>query len=79
MKYLLAIVLPPLGLLAAGKPFQAILALLLMITLIGWPIAAIWAVLVVNSANADARNKALIAAQAQHATQQEAAPPERGG
>lgn len=55
MKYLLAILVPPLALFAAGRPFQALLCLVLMVTLIGWPIAAIWAVLVVNDANADAR------------------------
>jgi hypothetical protein len=59
VQYLLAIFLPPLGLLAAGKPGQAVLSLILMITLIGWPIASIWAVLVVHGAQADARNKRL--------------------
>jgi hypothetical protein len=32
-----------------------------MVTLIAWPIAAIWAIFVVNSSFADARNKKLIA------------------
>ena len=57
MKYLLAIVLPPLALLAAGHPIQAVLSLILMVTLIGWIPAAIWAVLVVNDSNAEARAK----------------------
>jgi multidrug efflux pump subunit AcrA (membrane-fusion protein) len=61
VRYLLAIFLPPVAMLSVGKPFQAILCLILMITLIGWPIAAIWAILVVNSSFADARNKELIA------------------
>jgi uncharacterized membrane protein YqaE (UPF0057 family) len=55
MKYLIAILIPPLGMLLAGRVFLAILCLLLMITVLGWPIAAIWAVLVVSSADADAR------------------------
>lgn len=59
MSYLLAIVLPPVALLMVGKPFQAALSLLLMVTLIGWIPAAIWAVLVVNGAHADARSKRL--------------------
>ena len=55
MKYVIAILLPPLGMLLAGRVFQAILCLILMITLIGWPLAAIWALLVVNSAETEAR------------------------
>ena len=55
MKYLLAILVPPLGMLVAGRPLMALLCLLLMLTIVGWPIAAIWAVLVVNSAENDAR------------------------
>lgn len=62
MLYLLAIILPPLALLLAGKPGQALLGLILMVTIIGWIPAAIWAVLVVNSRNADRRNERLIAA-----------------
>ena len=60
MRYLLALVLPPVGMLSVGKLGQALLCLLLMITLIGWPIASIWAVLVVQSAFADARNRRII-------------------
>jgi uncharacterized membrane protein YqaE (UPF0057 family) len=60
MRYLIAILLPPIGMLTVGKVFQAILCLLLMITVIGWPIAAVWAVLVVNSSLADTRNKRVI-------------------
>ncbi len=60
MKYLLAILLPPVGMLAAGRKGQALLCLLLMITLIGWPIAAIWAVLVVNSAENKSRMRKLL-------------------
>jgi uncharacterized membrane protein YqaE (UPF0057 family) len=55
MKYVLAILLPPLGLLSVGKVFQAIICLILWVTVLGWPIAAIWAVLVVNSAENEER------------------------
>jgi uncharacterized membrane protein YqaE (UPF0057 family) len=61
MRYLLAMLLPPLGMLTVGKPFQALLCLVLMVTVIGWPLAAIWSVLVVNSSFADSRNKRAIA------------------
>lgn len=60
MKYLLAILLPPVGMLAAGRKLQALVCLVLMITLIGWPIAAIWAMLVVNSAENDKRMRTLL-------------------
>lgn len=59
MKYAIAIVLPPLGLLACGKIFQAILCLILMLTLIGWPFASLWAVLVVHDYHADCRAREL--------------------
>jgi uncharacterized membrane protein YqaE (UPF0057 family) len=62
MRYLLALVLPPLGMLLAGKRFQAILCVLLMITVIGWPIASIWALCVVAEEGANARNNKLIRA-----------------
>jgi uncharacterized membrane protein YqaE (UPF0057 family) len=55
MRYLIAILLPPLGFLTCGKVFQAILCFILMLTCIGWPIASIWAVLVVADYHADKR------------------------
>lgn len=55
--YLLAIVLPPVAMLLKGRPFQALLCLLLMLTIVGWIPAAIWAIGVVNGANADARTR----------------------
>jgi uncharacterized membrane protein YqaE (UPF0057 family) len=63
MRYLIAILLPPLGMLTAHRPGQALLCLLLMVTLIGWPIAAIWALLVVHNYYADRRTDRLIEAQ----------------
>ena len=55
MKYLIAIVLPPLGMLLVGRIGLALLCFLLQITILGWPLAAIWAVLVVNNAEHDKR------------------------
>ncbi len=55
MKYVLAIIIPPLGLLVAGRGGQALVCLLLWITIIGWPVAALWALLVVNSAETESR------------------------
>ena len=60
MKYLIAIIFPPIGMLLVGKLGQALLCLVLMLTVIGWPLAAIWAVLVVNNSEHDKRlNEAL--------------------
>ena len=55
VKYVIAILLPPLGMMLVGRMFQAFLCFILMITLIGWPLAAIWALLVVNSAETEKR------------------------
>ena len=60
MRYLIAIVLPPLGMLLAGRPGLALLCLILMVTIIGWPIAAIWALLVVNSAETESRVRRML-------------------
>ena len=65
MRYLLAILLPPIGMLSVGKPFQALFCLILMVTVIGWPIAAIWAVLTVHSAFADRRAERIVRARAE--------------
>ena len=55
MKYVLAILLPPLGLLSVGRGGQALVCLVLMLTIIGWPLAAVWALLVVNSTETERR------------------------
>jgi uncharacterized membrane protein YqaE (UPF0057 family) len=57
--YALAILLPPVAMFLKGRPIQAVVCLLLMLTVLGWPIASIWAIGVVNAANADARNRRL--------------------
>jgi hypothetical protein len=57
VRYLIAILLPPLGMLSVGKVLEAVLCLVLMLTVIGHPIAAIWAVLVVHSSQADQRTR----------------------
>ncbi|HKI18191.1 MAG TPA: hypothetical protein VKA15_09935 [Isosphaeraceae bacterium] len=62
MRYLLALLLPPIGMLLCGKVFQAILCVLLMVTVIGWPVASIWALFVVHSHLADKRMDRLVRA-----------------
>lgn len=60
MRYLLAIVLPPVAVLMCGKPMQAVLNLFL--TFLLWVPGAIHAILVVSSYQADKRNERLIEA-----------------
>jgi len=62
VRYLLALLLPPIGMLLCGKVFQAILCVLLMVTVIGWPVASIWALFVVHSHLADKRMDRLVRA-----------------
>jgi len=63
VKYLIAIVLPPLGMLLVGRIGLALVCLLLQVTILGWPLAAIWAVLVVNNAEHDKRLRRALQAQ----------------
>lgn len=60
MLYLIAILLPPAAQLMCGKVIQAVLCVLLMLTLIGWPIAAVWALLVVGEHKADRRAERMV-------------------
>ena len=55
MRYLIAILFPFLAFLTIGKVLQGILCLILQITMIGWPVAAIWALISVSSYNSDKR------------------------
>ena len=66
MRYVIAILFPPFGMLLAGRAGQALLCLLLMVTLIGWPIAAIWALLVVNTDETEKRVRRLMKEQARN-------------
>ena len=63
MKYLIAIILPPLGMLLVGRVGLALVCLILQITILGWPLAAIWAVLVVNNAENAKRLKEAMSQQ----------------
>jgi uncharacterized membrane protein YqaE (UPF0057 family) len=62
MRYLIAILLPPLGLLLCGKLFQAILCtILILVTAFHfWPIGSVWAFFVAFNWYADKRNQELI-------------------
>ena len=60
MRYLLAIILPPVAVLLCGKPFQAMLNLVL--TLCFWIPGVVHALFVVNSHLADVRAEKMIAA-----------------
>lgn len=55
MKYLIALFFPALAFLMCGKWVQALIALVLQVTILGWLPATIWAFLVINSHHADKR------------------------
>ena len=59
---IIAIIFPTLSFFLRGKILTAILCLLLQITIIGWIPASIWAVLSLQDARAEKRNKKLIKA-----------------
>ena len=59
MRFVLAILLPPLAVLLCGKPFQAILNLLL--TLLGWLPGVVHALFVVQNYFADERANRIVA------------------
>jgi uncharacterized membrane protein YqaE (UPF0057 family) len=63
MLYPVAVLLPPVALLLAGKPFQALFCLFLQATVIGWFPAALWALFVVNQHYSDRRSRRLLAAR----------------
>ena len=46
MMLVIAVLLPPLALFLKGRVFQALFCLILMITVIGWIPATIWALVV---------------------------------
>ena len=60
MRYLIAIILPPIAVLICGKPLQAILNLLL--TLLFWVPGAVHALFVVHSYLADKRTDRVVEA-----------------
>jgi len=59
---LIAILLPWLSFMLRGKILSGILCLVLQITLIGWLPAAAWAVISLQNARADRRNRELVRA-----------------
>ncbi len=53
MRLILALLLPFSVFFTIGRPFQGILCLILQLTLIGWPLAAIWAVYALSQFKTD--------------------------
>ncbi len=44
MRLLLAILVPPVVFFTINRPFQGLFCAFLWLTIIGWPVAAIWAI-----------------------------------
>lgn len=53
MRFIIALVLPPLLFLTIGRIFAAIICAILQFSLFGWPVAAIWAVYALSQYNTD--------------------------
>lgn len=62
MRYLWSVLFPPVAMLLSGKVIQSVLCLLLMVTVVGWIPAAIWAWGVSSNYYANRRQKELIKA-----------------
>ena len=58
MRYLIAVILPPLAVFLCGKPFQAIISIFL--TLLFWVPGVIHALLVVHAHLADVRTEKIV-------------------
>ena len=57
MRYILAILFPPLAVLLCGKVFSAFLLFVLCCTLFGWPVSSLLAIIIVASHKGDTRAK----------------------
>ncbi len=64
MRLLLAIFLPWVAFFTIGRPFAAVICLILQITIIGWLPAAIWAVYALGQYKTDQKIKAALGASA---------------
>ncbi len=64
MRLILAILLPWLSFFFIGRPFAAIICLLLQLTLIGWLPAMIWAVFALNQYKTDKKIEKALKKQA---------------
>lgn len=62
--YFFAVVLPPLAILMAGKPFQFLISIPL--TIFFWIPGIIYAIMIVNEYKADQRNQQLVNAMSQN-------------
>ena len=60
MMYLLAMLLPPVAMLMVGRAMEAVICLILQLTVFGWLPAAIWACFMVNSHQTEKRMERLV-------------------
>jgi hypothetical protein len=66
MRFMLAVLLPWLALFTIGRPFSGIICLILQFTVIGWPPAAMWAIVAVSNYSADKRADRVVRAIAEN-------------
>jgi len=58
LRLILALLIPWLQFFTIGKPLSGIICLILQLTVIGWPIAAIWSVFALSQYKTDQKIKA---------------------
>lgn len=57
LRLILALLIPWLQFFTIGKPISGIICLILQITVIGWPVAAIWSVFALSQYKTDQKIK----------------------
>lgn len=57
LRLILALLIPWLQFFTIGKPISGIICLILQLTLIGWPVAAIWSVFALSQYKTDQKIK----------------------
>ena len=67
MRYLIAVLLPPLAFFTMGMPLSGLFCLLLQVTLIGWLPAAVWACFAVSHFHTVHRENAYLRQYGQNA------------
>ena len=77
MRYLLALFFPFAVFFTMGKIGQGILCLILQITIIGWPLATIWAFISIGGYHADQRTDRIVNAMSRNSSAPAARDPRR--
>jgi hypothetical protein len=67
MRYILAILLPWLCFFSLGKPVHGVISLILQFSIVGWPIASVWAFFGISEYRKQRKAKSMAKRQAKQA------------